>query len=177
MRLYVQGSHALGVHGHNLLLNVLSDANLILPQYLGFQFPLPIPGSPHVHLAETGSQPLAALPVAAVVYVLVFVNVPAVPNSSSSSASKPFSMNSAIVFLNSSWMSSMLPIFASCSNSRIFSRRTFFSGVRSFLAIVKTSNVLPLFYTTSELYTNLGIGSVSQRETPPSCCSVPICNM
>ena len=33
------------------------------------------------------------------------------------------------------WMSSMLPMFVICSNSRIFSRRAFSSGVRFFLAI------------------------------------------
>lgn len=44
-------------------------------------------------------------------------------------------MNSAIVSLNSLWMSSMLPMFASCSSSRIFSLRAFSSVVRFLLAI------------------------------------------
>ena len=51
-----------------------------------------------------------------------------VKQGSSSSASKPFSMNSAMVSLNRFWMSSMLPMFAICSSSRIFSRRAFSSG-------------------------------------------------
>ena len=56
-------------------------------------------------------------------------------------------------------MSSMLPMFAICSSSRIFSRRAFSSGVRFFLAICKTSNVVLLFYTTSEVYTKFGMVS------------------
>ena len=44
-------------------------------------------------------------------------------------------MNSAMVSLNRLWMSSMLPMFAICSSSRIFSRRAFSYGVRFFLAI------------------------------------------
>ena len=39
------------------------------------------------------------------------------------------------------------------------SRRAFSSGVRFFLAIIKTSNVVLLFYTTSEVYTNFGMVS------------------
>ena len=50
---------------------------------------------------------------------------------------RPFSMNSAIVSLNRFWMSSMLPMFAICSSSRIFSLRTFSSGLRFFLDICK----------------------------------------
>ena len=46
-------------------------------------------------------------------------------------------MNSAIVSLNSLWMSSMLPMFASCSSSRIFSLRAFSSGLRFLLALRK----------------------------------------
>ena len=57
-------------------------------------------------------------------------------------------------------MSSMLPMFAICSSSRIFSRRAFSSGVRFFLAICKTSNVVLLFYTTSEVYTKFGMVSI-----------------
>ena len=45
-------------------------------------------------------------------------------------------------------MSSMLPMFAICNSSRIFSLRAFSSGLRFFLAIYKTSCVVLLFYTT-----------------------------
>ena len=47
----------------------------------------------------------------------------------------------------------MLPMFAICSSSRIFSRRAFSSGVRFFLTICKTSCVVLLFYITREVYT------------------------
>jgi len=57
-------------------------------------------------------------------------------------------------------MSSMLPMFAICSSSRIFFRRAFSSGVRFFLAIIITSNVVLLFYTTLEIYTILGMVSL-----------------
>ena len=57
------------------------------------------------------------------------------------------------------WMSSMLPMFAICSSSRIFSRRAFSSGVRFFLAICKTSCVVLLFYTMKRDYTKLEIAS------------------
>ena len=61
-------------------------------------------------------------------------------------------------------MSSMLPMFAICNSSRIFSRRAFSSGVRFFLAICKTSCAVLLFYTTQEVYTNFGI--VSDKKYP-----------
>lgn len=52
----------------------------------------------------------------------------------------------------------MLPTFASCSSSRIFSRRAFSSGVLFLLAIVITSVILLLFYTLLEVYTKFGMG-------------------
>ena len=58
--------------------------------------------------------------------------------------------------LNRLWMSSMLQMFAICSSARIFSRQAFSSGVRFFLAICATSNVVLLFYTTSKVYTKFG---------------------
>ena len=45
-----------------------------------------------------------------------------------------------------------------------FSLRAFSSGVRFFLAICKTSNVVLLFYTTLEVYTKLRI--VSREQWP-----------
>ena len=62
-----------------------------------------------------------------------------------------------MVSLNRFWMSSILLIFLACSSSRIFALRSFSSGLRFFLPIVKTSDVVLLFYTTSEVYTKLGI--------------------
>ena len=62
-----------------------------------------------------------------------------------------------MVSLNRFWMSSILLIFLACSSSRIFALRSFSSGLRFFLPIVKTSDVVLLFYTTSKVYTKLGI--------------------
>src|SRR5699024_971422 len=73
-------------------------------------------------------------------------------------------MNSAMVSLNRFWMSSMLPMFAICSSSRIFSRRAFSSGVRFFLAISYSSCVVLLFYTMQEVYTNFGMVSLAQEK-------------
>src|SRR5699024_4116321 len=77
-------------------------------------------------------------------------------------------MNSAMVSLNRLWMSSMLPMFAICKSSRIFSRRAFSSGVRFFLAMCNTSCLLLLFYTSQQVYTNYGI--VSLRKTVGTGC-------
>src|SRR5699024_4575312 len=74
-------------------------------------------------------------------------------------------MNSAMVSLNRFWMSSMLPMFAICNSSRIFSRRAFSSGVRFLLAMCNTSCLLLLFYTSQQVYTNYGIVfTLYQRE-------------
>src|SRR5699024_9852979 len=67
--------------------------------------------------------------------------------------------DSAMVSLNRFWMSSMLPMFAICNSSRIFSRRAFSSGVRFLLAMCNTSCLLLLFYTSQQVYTNYGIVS------------------
>ena len=52
---------------------------------------------------------------------------------------------------------------AICNSSRIFSRRAFSSGVRFFLAICNTSDVVLLFYTTSEVYTKFGMVSAAEQ--------------
>src|SRR5699024_10211772 len=70
-------------------------------------------------------------------------------------------MNSAMVSLNRFWMSSMLPMFAICKSSRIFSRRAFSSGLRFLLAMCNTSCLLLLFYNSQQVYTNYGIVSSS----------------
>src|SRR5699024_2418646 len=54
----------------------------------------------------------------------------------------PFCMYSAMVSLNRFWMSSMLPLFAICNSSRLFSRLAFSPGVRFLLAMCNTSCLL-----------------------------------
>src|SRR5699024_1919033 len=77
-------------------------------------------------------------------------------------------MNSAMVSLNRFWISSMLPMFAICNSSRIFSRRALSSGVRFLLAMCNTSCLLFLFYTSQQVYTNYGIVSGAQYTIPPT---------
>ena len=70
--------HPLGVHGQDFLFNVLANAGLVFLQYLRLKFTLAVSGNRHLHVAETGTQSLAAVPVAAVICVLVLVVVFAV---------------------------------------------------------------------------------------------------
>ena len=78
MRFDITRGHALGVHGQNLFLNILADAGLVLLQDLGLKFFFPITRYGHFHIAKAGPQCFAAVTVAAVVRVLVFVVIPAV---------------------------------------------------------------------------------------------------
>ena len=78
MRLNIAGGHALGVHGQDLLLDVLTDAGLVFLQHMRLEFPLTIPGHGYLHITEAGAQRFAAVPVPAVVRVLVFIVIPAV---------------------------------------------------------------------------------------------------
>ena len=75
MGLNIAGCHPLDVHGQDFLLNVLTDAGLVLFQYLRLKFPLPIPGNRYLHITKAGAQGFAAVTVAAVVYVLALVVV------------------------------------------------------------------------------------------------------
>ena len=78
MRLNIAGGHALGVHGQDFLLDVLTDAGLVLFQHLGFKFSLAISRNLHIHIPEAGAQRFAAVAVAAVVCVFILVVVFAV---------------------------------------------------------------------------------------------------
>ena len=84
------------------------------------------------------------------------------PSSSSSSDSRLPSINPASASLNSTWISSMLWIFAAERKSLISSLLARCSSVSflRFLLIIKTSEVVSLLlYTTSEVYTNFRIDS------------------
>ena len=76
MRFNVTGGHAFGVHGQNLLLDVLTDAGLIFPQHLGFEFALAISRHRYLYIAKAGAQGFAAVPVPAVIRVLVLAGIP-----------------------------------------------------------------------------------------------------
>ena len=71
----LNGGHAFGIHGQNLLLNVPAAAGQVFLQQLGA---LPVPGNRHLHIAKTGAQRLAAVTVPAVVCGLVLVVILAV---------------------------------------------------------------------------------------------------
>ena len=76
--LSVAGGHTFGVHGQDFFLNVLADAGLVLFQHLGLKFPLAVPGNRYRYISKAGAQRLIAVPVAAVICVLVLVVVFAV---------------------------------------------------------------------------------------------------
>ena len=76
MCLNISRRHPFGVHGQDLLLDVLDDADLVLFQYLWIEFALPVAGNGHFHISEAGAQCLAALPVAVVVRGLAAVRLP-----------------------------------------------------------------------------------------------------
>ena len=63
--------------GNENILDVLADAGLIFPQHLGFEFALAIPRHRYLYIAKTGAQGFAAVPVPAVIRVLVLVVIPA----------------------------------------------------------------------------------------------------
>ena len=73
MRFDITRGHALGVHRQDLFLNVLTDTGLVLLQDLGLKFAFPITRYGHFHIAKAGPQCFAAVTVAAVVRVLIFV--------------------------------------------------------------------------------------------------------
>ena len=75
MGLNIAGCHTLGVHGQDFLLNVLTDAGLVLFQYLRLKFPFPIPWDRYLHIPKAGTQGFAAVSIAAVVCVLALVVV------------------------------------------------------------------------------------------------------
>ena len=79
MRFNVPGCHTLGIHGQDLLLDILAHAGLVLFQQLRLKFALTVPGDGHAHFSETGAQCFAAVSVPTVVRVLVPVVVLAVP--------------------------------------------------------------------------------------------------
>ena len=78
MGLNIAGGHALGVHGQDFLLNVLTDTGLVLFQYLGLEVPLSISRNRYFHISKAGAQRFAAVAVAAVIRVFVPVVVLAV---------------------------------------------------------------------------------------------------
>lgn len=104
------------------------------------------------------------MPISAVVGVLVSVFIPAVAQ-----LIVQIALQSGFHELGNGVLEQILNVihaatFASCSSSRIFSRRAFSPGVRFFLAILITSILVLLFYTMMEAYTKFGM---ALRDTIP----------
>ena len=163
MRFDVTRGHALGVHGQNLFLNILTDTDLVLLQDLGLKFAFPITRYGHFHIAKAGPQCFAAVTVAAVVRVLIFVVILAVAQ-----LVIQLSLQAILHELGNGLLEQALDIFHAFDVAELkkfpnFSRRAFSSGERLLLLLIKiTSNVVLLLYTTLEVYTNLGIVSVKK---------------
>ena len=79
MRFNVAGSHTLGIHRKNLLLNLLADARLVFLQQLRFKLAHPVSRHRDLYISEAGTQRFAAVTVSAVVCIFVFVVILAVP--------------------------------------------------------------------------------------------------
>ena len=130
--------------GNENILDVLADAGLIFPQHLGVEFALAIPRHRYLYIAKTGAQGFADVPVPAVIRVLVLVVIPVVAQLIVQLGLRTVSHELRDSVLEQFLNIIMLPTFASCSSSRIFSRRAFSSGVLFLLAIVITSSILHL---------------------------------
>ena len=162
MRFNVTGGHAFGVHGQNLLLDVLADAGLIFPQHLGVKFALAIPRHRYLYIAKTGAQGFTAVPVPAVIRVLVLVVIPAV-------AQLIVQLGFQTVFheLRDSVFEQFLNVIHAAYIRQLQQLTNFFATcvffwVFSLLAIVITSVILLLFYTLLEVYTKFGMESRSE---------------
>ena len=98
IRLDIAGGHALGI---DLLLNILADAGLVLFQYLGFKFPFLIPRSQNFYIFEAGPKCFATVAVPFVIGILVLIVIFAAVRFLSIYAASQFSINSAIIYVDS----------------------------------------------------------------------------
>ena len=159
MGLNIRRGHAFGVHGQDLLLDVLTDAGLILLQELRLKLPLSVPRDRYLHIAEAGAQGLAAVSVPAVVCVLVFVVVPAV-------AQFVVQLRIEAVFheFGNRLLEQPLDVVHAADVrqlqqlTNLFPAGIFFRGAFP-SCHMKTSILVLLLYTTFEVYTKYGIGS------------------
>lgn len=78
MSLDISGGRSLGIHRQDLSLDVLADAGLVLFQHLRPNLGFPIPGRGYFYIAEACAQPFTAVPISAVIRVLIFASMLAV---------------------------------------------------------------------------------------------------
>ena len=172
MGLNIAGGHALGIHLQDFLLNVLTDAGLVLFQYLRFKFPLSVSRYRHIHFTKTGMQTLAAVAVAAVVCVLVLVIVFAVAQFVIQ-----LSFQTILHELGNGLFEQVLDVVHTADVCHLQQLTDLLSPGIFFRASIlscniKTSDVVLLFYTTQEVYTKLRI--VSWLPQISSCASTTL---
>ena len=91
--------HSFGIHGQNLLFDILADARLILFQQLWLKLAFPIPRHGYLYFPEAGFDLLGAMSIARVIRILVSIVVLAISELFVQFGIRPFSMNSAMVSL------------------------------------------------------------------------------
>ena len=169
MGLNIRRGHAFGVHGQDLLLDVLTDAGLILLQELRLKLPLSVPRDRHLHIAEAGAQGLAAVSVPAVVCVLVFVVVPAL-------AQFVVQLRIEAVFheFGNRLLEQSLDVVHAADVRQLQQLTNLFPAGIFFRAAfpscpTKTSILVLLLYTTFEVYTKYGMVSAPCTERYARC--------
>ena len=71
----ITGSHAFGIHGEDLLLNILTYAGLILFDELRGELSLAVSGDRDFNFTKAGAKVLFAMPIAAIVGIFVLIVV------------------------------------------------------------------------------------------------------
>ena len=160
MRFNISCRHAFGVHGQDLLLNVLADAGLILLQQLGFKFTFPIPRHGDLNIPEAGAERLAAVAVPAVVGLFVPVVILAVAQFILQLGVQAFLhefrdgfLEEALNVLHAGDVTQFQQLPDLCPPGLLF-RASVLSTAHS-----NTSCAVPSFYTAQEVYTIIGIVS------------------
>ena len=134
-----------------------ADAGLIFPQHLGVKFALAILRHRYRYIAKTGAQVFAAVPVPAVIRVLVLVVIPAVAQ-----LIVQLGLQTVLHELRDSVFEQFLNVIHAAYIRHLQQLTNFFATCVFFwvfflLAIVITSVILLLFYTLLEVYTKFGM--------------------
>ena len=159
MSLDIRRSHALGIHGQDLFFNVLTDAGLVLLQNLRLKFALAIPRYGYLNVTEAGAQIFAAVPVAAVVGLLVFVVVLAV-----SQLVIQLRIKTVLHKLGNGFLEQILDVVHAADAAHLQQLTDLGSALVFFRRAIlsrhsKSSIMVLLFYTIMEVYTIFGMDS------------------
>ena len=168
MRFDVTRGHAFCIHRQDLFLDVLTDAGLVLLQELRLKFSLAVSGNGHFHISKTGAQRLTAVTIPTVIRLFVLVVVLAVTK-----LIIQFRIQAILHEFRYCLLEEILDILHAVNVARLQEfpdlcppGLLFWTAILS-AAHCKTSNVVLLFYTTSEVYTNLGMVSISLPGSVP----------